>query len=284
MILKSRVFRGLLLGILLAGIFWAAQGPPRNKNKIPEILVTEADVAHQATRWEKMRGRPATPAELKSAVDSYVHNEILYREALNRGMDREDPRVRMALIQKMEMMAAGQADAQSISEEDLASFYALRKDQYKTPAKLSMKQVFFKQQDAGEDRATALLVQISKQEPSDSELSELGDSTMLERVLTAVTATELEAKFGPEFTAEVVSLSEDQWSGPVRSGYGYHLVKIVDRQSGKTPEFDAVRDKVESDLLYEIRAAAQEQGYQEIAGKYQVMISDGAEQMLRGDR
>ena len=283
MSLKPRVIRGLLLGILLAGIFWAAQGPPRNKDEIPEIIVTEADVAHQAARWKKMRGRSPTPAELKSAVDSYVRNEILYREALSRGMDREDPRVRMALIQKMEMMAAGKADTQSVSEEDLIAFYALRKDQYKIPAKLSLKQIFFKQQNGAEEQAKALLVQISKQDPPETELSKLGDATMLEQVLAEVSATEVEAKFGAEFTAEVLSLPAEQWSGPVRSGYGLHLVKVFDRQAGTTPELAAVRDKVEYDLLYETRMASQEQGYQELAGKYQVLISEGAEQMLRGD-
>ena len=283
MSLEPRVIRGLLLGILLAGIFWAAQGPPRNTDEIPEIIVTEADVAHQAARWEKMRGRPPMPPELKSAVDGHVRNEILYREALARGMDRQDPRVRLALIQKMEMMAAGKADAQSITEEELISFFALRKDQYRTPAKLSIKQIFFKQTNGAEEQAPELLDQIITQEPSDSELSELGDVSMLEQVLNKVSATELEAKFGTEFTAEVLSLPEGQWSGPVRSGYGLHLVKIFDRQAGTTPEFAAVRDKVESDLMYENRMASQEQGYQEIAGKYQVLINEGAEQMLRGD-
>ena len=283
MTLKSRIIRGLLLGILLAGIFWAAQGPPRNPDAIPELVVTEADVAHQAARWENMRGRPPTLPELKSAVDGYVRNEILYREALARGMDRQDPRVRLALIQKMEMMAAGQADAQSITEEELISFYALRKDQYRIPAKLGLKQIFFKQQDAAEERAKELLGQISEQEPADAELAELGDATMLEHILTAMTATELEAKFGAEFTAEVLSFPEDQWSGPVRSGYGLHLVQVFDRQAGTTAELAAVRDKVEYDLMYETRMASQEQGYQEIAGKYQVLISEGAEQMLRGD-
>lgn len=283
MSLEPRVIRGLLLGILLAGLFWAAQGPPRNKNEIPEIIVTEADVAHQAVRWEKMRGRPPTPVELKGAVDGYVRNEILYREALSRGMDREDPRVRMALIQKMEMMAAGKADAQSITEEELTSFYALRKDQYSIPAKLSLKQIFFKQQDAAEEQAKELLGQISGQEPPDSELAQLGDVTMLEHIHMALSATELEAKFGPEFTAEVLSLPAEQWGGPVRSGYGLHLVKVFDRQAGETPELAAVRDKVEYDLMYETRMASQEQGYQEIAGKYQVLISEGAEQLLRKD-
>ncbi len=82
------------LGALLAGMLWAAKGPPRSDGDQPEIVITEVEVAHQYARWEKMWGRPPSAEELKKAMDGYVRNETLYREALARGMDREDPRVR----------------------------------------------------------------------------------------------------------------------------------------------------------------------------------------------
>ena len=104
---------------------------------------------------------------------------------------------------------------------------------------------------------------------------------MLEAFQEAVTALELEKQFGTDFTAEVLSLPEGKWSGPVRSGYGLHVVKIFDRKPGRIPDLAEVRDKVETDLQYEAKRAAQEQGYQEIAGKYRVVISDRAEQMLQ---
>ena len=93
----------ILLVVLLAGIFWAVQGPPGSDDDRTEIVISAAEVAHQRARWERMWGRPPTSSELQSAVDGYVRNEILYREALARGLDREDPRVRMALIQRMQM-------------------------------------------------------------------------------------------------------------------------------------------------------------------------------------
>jgi peptidyl-prolyl cis-trans isomerase C len=276
------VLKVFALGALLAGVVWAVQGPPGSDSNRPEIIITEAEVAHQRARWQRSWQRPPTNEELRKAIDGYVRNEILYREALARGMDREDPRVRMALIQKMQMLAAGQADARGVTEEDLSAFFALRKEQYRIPARVSLIQVFFRDGTDARARADNLLSQFQKEEPSEAIPSEAGDATtMLETVQEAVTALDLEKQFGTEFTAEVLSLPEGKWSGPVRSGYGLHVVKVFDRKPGRIPDLAEVRDKVETDLQYEARRAAQEQGYQEIAGKYRVVISDRAKQMLQ---
>jgi hypothetical protein len=117
------VLKVFALGALLAGVVWAVQGPPGSDSNRPEIIITEAEVAHQLARWQRLWQRPPTNEELRKVIDGYVRNEILYREALARDMDREDPRVRMALIQKMQMLAAGQADARGVTEEDLSAFF-----------------------------------------------------------------------------------------------------------------------------------------------------------------
>jgi hypothetical protein len=278
---KPRLVRVLILSVLLAGVFWAVKGPPGDDGSRPKIVISETDVAHQAARWERMWNRSPTREELKKAVDGYVRNEILYREALARGMDREDPRVRMALIQKMQMLAAGQADARGVTDKDLAAFFALRKEQYKVPARLSVTHVFFKDSDDAQSRAEKLLSEFLEKEPSKESLREAGDATMLDPVHQNVTATDLEKRFGTDFTAEVLSLTEGKWSGPVRSAYGLHLAKVFDRVPGRIPELLEVRDKVENDLRYEVGKASEEQGFQEIAGKYQIDISDGAEKMLQ---
>ena len=276
------VLKVFALGALLAGVVWAVQGPPGSDSNRPEIIITEAEVAHQLARWQRLWQRPPTNDELRKVIDGYVRNEILYREALARDMDREDPRVRMALIQKMQMLAAGQADARGVTEEDLSAFFALRKEQYRIPARVSLIQVFFRDGTDARARADNLLSQFQKEEPSEAIPREAGDATtMLETVQEAVTALDLEKQFGTEFTAEVLSLPEGKWSGPVRSGYGLHVVKVFDRKPGRIPDLAEVRDKVETDLQYEARRAAQEQGYQEIAGKYRVVISDRAKQMLQ---
>jgi peptidyl-prolyl cis-trans isomerase C len=276
----------LLLGALLAAVVGALRGPPGADNSSPEISVTLAEVAHLQARWQRQWKRPPTLQELQGAVNGYVRNEILYREALDRKLDREDPRVRLALVQKMQLLAAGRADAQEVTDEDLTAFLSLRKEQYRIPARLSVHQVYFK--DDGEpgqaqERAEALLEEFRLKEPDEATLAEAGDPTMLARTHLNVTAPELEKQLGAEFAAAVLPLPENTWSGPIPSAYGQHLVKVTDRTPGRLPTLQDVRGKVETDLRYETRKAAEEQGYLEVAGKYRVNISSDAQQLLEGN-
>ena len=277
------VVKTLALGALLAALFWAARGPPRADTDRPEILVTEAEVAHIGAGWQRTWSTTPGSEELKKAVDAYVRNEILYREALARGMDREDPRVRTALIQKMQMLTVGQADAQEVTGEDLAAFYALRKDRYKIPAEISLFQVLFKTGTNAQARAEALRARFREKEPSAETLREAGDPSLIDPLHTGITARDLEETFGTDFAAEVLSLPSDTWSGPVRSSYGLHVVKVFDRVPGRIPELAEVRAKVENDLRYEAATALEEQGFQEIVGKYRITITEGAERMLQGE-
>jgi hypothetical protein len=284
---SSRILRILLLGALLAGVVWAVRGPPGTDQTIPEISVTLAEVAHLQAQWQRQWQRPPTAEELKKSVDGYVRNEILYREALARDLDREDPRVRLALIQKMQMLAAGRADAQEITEEDVAAFFALRKEQYRIPAMLSVIQIYFKSKDDPEGaraRVDNMREEFRLTEPDEATLAQVGDSIMLEKTHLDVTASELEKRLGTEFAAKVLPLEEHIWSGPIESSYGLHLVNVLNRTPGRVPELEEVRNKVVTDLRYETRKVEEEQGYLEVAGKYRVVISEGAEQILKGNQ
>ena len=270
----------IVLGAVLAGMFWAAKGPPRSKEELPEIVISQTDVAHLRAQWQVLWRREPTPAELKVVVDEHIRSEILYREALTRGMDREDPRVGIVLIQKMLMLAAGQADSKGSTTKDVEAFYALRKETYRVPPRLSVQYVFFKEKDDGRKRAEKALAEIRKKPPSEALVQQMGDATMLQRAHSAIDATELEKLYGPDFTAAVLSVPNGEWGGPFRSGYGLHVVNVYDRIPGRIPDLAEVREKVEGDLMYETRAAAEEQGYQEIASKYRVVIDAKAGQVL----
>jgi hypothetical protein len=62
------------------------------------------------------------------------------------------------------------------------------------------------------------------------------------------------------------------WQGPLRSGYGLHLVRIVASMPGQAPPLDAVRDRVRTDVVRERREAALEAYLQTLREKYEVRI------------
>ena len=280
------LLRLFFFALLLAALLWVLRGPPETGDLLPEVLVTEADVAHIHARWMRQWNRPPTAGELRGALDAYVRDEVLYREALARGMDREDPTVRLALIQKMRMLAAGRADAQNIGEEDLVAFFALRRERYRIPARLDVAHVYFQADGdpaAAEQRARDTLAAFRARDPGADEAADAGDRIMMETTYHDLTPSELERLFGTDFAAAVLPLPTGEWSGPVRSGYGLHLVKILRRTPGRIPSLDEVRDRVADDLAYENRKAAEEQGYQEIAGKYRVALTRGARALIEGE-
>ncbi len=276
------LLRVVALGGLLAGGAWIVLGPPGGQDAdASRIVVTGAHVAHQQAYLLRQWNRPPTATELRRAVDAYVREEVLYREALVKGMDRLDPRVRMALVQKMEMLAAGRADAQEISDADLGAFYALRKERYRVPAQLSFVQVFFKE-ESGEERAGAVVDQFGRQAPSSEQVEAAGDMTMLGAVHQDLSTTEIQKRFGPQFSAAVLELPVDRWSGPLRSPFGFHVVKVTEHIPARIPALDDVRERVMMDVRYEAGQSALEQGFLEIAGKYQVRMTEDAQRLLEG--
>ena len=61
-----KLLKILVLGALVAGVFWAVQGPPGDDSSRPQIVISEADVAHQSARWQRMWNRSPSAEELFS--------------------------------------------------------------------------------------------------------------------------------------------------------------------------------------------------------------------------
>ncbi|MFI5064367.1 MAG: hypothetical protein ACHP9Z_10365 [Streptosporangiales bacterium] len=81
------------------------------------IVVTAAKRRWLDEHLQKQWRRPPTVAESDRSVADFIREEVLYREALALGLDRDDLVVRRRLVQKMEMLAL--CDAPRISESDL---------------------------------------------------------------------------------------------------------------------------------------------------------------------
>lgn len=98
-----------LLHFLLAGLLlFAAYGVlnPRAESALASrrIELTEGDLRQMSLAW-LAQGRPApTPEQLQSLVESRVREEILYREALARGLDRRDSVVARRLLRNMRFL------------------------------------------------------------------------------------------------------------------------------------------------------------------------------------
>lgn len=57
--------------------------------------------------------------------------------------------------------------------------------------------------------------------------------------------------FDPAFVDAAFTTKVGEIVGPVKSTFGYHVIKVVDRKIGKNPEFAEVEQKVRADLQRE---------------------------------
>jgi parvulin-like peptidyl-prolyl isomerase len=200
---------------------------------------------------------------------------VLYREALARDYDRDDLVVRRAMQQKMEFLAASQAMQEPPTEEEIEAFFALRQERYRLPAVLSFRQIYLSPDKRGagaEQAAIDLLAQLRLEDPDARDLASYGDAIMLETSYAGQSEREVSAAFGKLFAEAVVRLPVGEWQGPVSSGYGLHLVKVVEREESRLPEWREVAGRVISDMEFEAKASARDQLYQEIAQNYEVVI------------
>jgi hypothetical protein len=260
-----------LLGLLVAVVILVLRGPEQDQGA-STIVITGTDLLNVEARFRRTWQRDATDDELRRSLEQHVRQEVLYREALARGYDRDDPAVRVAMQQKMEFLAVSQVEQQIPTDQEVEAFFSLRQEQYRRPAVLSFVQVYLKPDTDVDARASEMLERLREEDPALSELYDWGDPTLLDAWFESRTTVEVDRNFGGDFAAQLEAVAVGEWSGPHQSGLGLHLVKVVAREESRIPELAEVAPSVIADLQYEAGQAAREQLYQEIAQNYRVIL------------
>ncbi len=282
-----RTFSHLIaFGLLLALAMILVRGTPGESENASRVVFTEADVAQVRAKFMRTWNRPPTAVELRKGLQQYVRDEILYREALARNLDRADPTVRLAMVRKITMMGVARAEAEELTDEDIKAYFAFRKERYRIPARVDMVQVYLNKDKRGDSIRTdaeELLESLNNREPQPEELAGFGDVSMLRNIYTDVSEQDLDRVFGGNFGSAVVAVASGQWYGPIESGYGLHLIKVRHREESRIPDLTDVVRRVITDMRYEGRQAAEDQFYAEIAPRYQVLYDEAALAAIEGN-
>jgi parvulin-like peptidyl-prolyl isomerase len=101
---------------------------------------------------------------------------------------------------------------------------------------------------------------------------ELGDPFLRGRDMPLSSESTLAGIFGADFAAQVVALSVGEWSPPIRSSYGYHLVFVRKRQPLHAPSLAEVRDRLLRDWRAEEREKAHERAFVQLRAAYDVQV------------
>jgi hypothetical protein len=252
-----------------------------------EIVVSTAEIERLSDNWSRKWNRPPTGSELQGLIDSYIKEEIYYREALALGLDQNDTILRRRMMQKMEFLSNDLAELNTPDETALNQFYIDNQEKYKLPARISFTHIYFNQDKRGarafEDAKSVLSELNALRTP------ELGDSFMMEYDFVKETSYEVERLFGKGFAEKLFALETNTWQGPIESAYGLHLVRISEKIDSRTPELASVIDKVRTDLMFEQRQKMNNEIYERFKERYEIVVEDlpkqsGMAKNIRPDR
>lgn len=234
-----------------------------------EIVVTSGRIKNIVTIFEKTWQRSPTDNELRGLIDSFIVEEVLYREAVSIGLDKDDTIVRRRLRQKMEFLL-DDFTAVEPSDADLQLFLDNHPDRFRSDAIISFEQVYLNK--FSRDKAEDTLLRLQSGEVRNPD--ELSESYLLPYRLDAASESVVSAQFGETFRTLLFALDVGQWSGPVESPFGLHLVKVENVVAGHVPGLQDIRNDVERDWLTDYRAAAQQEILDKMRAGYEITIEN----------
>jgi peptidyl-prolyl cis-trans isomerase C len=242
------------------------------------IVVDEQVRGRIARTSQAQNGFTPGAAELERLVDDYVDDQVMYREALRMGLDQDDEIIRRRLIQKVQFLQHDLATVPNPTDNDLSAYYHVHPELFTAAARVTFEQLYFSADHGGwteaERRARRALDQVRQGSASSS--APLDDPFPLQIPPGDLTRGDALRVFGDTSIVQALfSASEEQWSAPVRSAYGWHLIRVDRRQTGTLTPFAQVRAQVESAYLDEQTLAAQQREMAILRSRYDVVRLPG---------
>jgi len=265
-IVKEPLVHFLLIGGLIFVSFSLFDDSPARPDA-HQIVITQAELTALSVRFEDTWKRAPQPDELSAMTDDLVRERVLVNAALDLGMDQGDAVINRRLRQKMEFFAASIAEAIEPENAELETFYQAHAQDYQTPPQFALEQIYLGNRVTPEVASSALAALKTGTDPD-----QLRHPSLLPKQFDMTPMRALDSSFGTGFAASLDPLPIGEWAGPVRSGYGLHLVRLSDKSPATLPPLDQVAHRVLPDWQSAKRQEVMDQYYQTLRQGYEVIL------------
>ena len=273
--LREPLLHFLLIGIAVFAVYAYAHRGRGGFESSRQITLSLDELGQMDMYFESQWHRQPTPAEFQAMVEDKVREEVLYREALAMGLDKDDTIVKRRMAQKMQFLAEDVAAAHEPSTAELKAWFEKNGNKFALPSRYSFRHLYFSPDKRGknaQEEAAKTLAKIAGQ-PEDSKLAvSLSDRFMFQDYYGDRAPEALAKEFGPQFVVALEKLKPGSWQGPIESGYGWHLVYVDTVIPGRIPAFEEIEPDVKTAWLGEQKATAWQKAYAEMRAKYIVLL------------
>lgn len=273
-LLREPLFHFFVAGALIFGLAEAAE----HHYTRYRIEVTPEQQVRIAESYRQQYGALPSPEQHETLLRNFVREEILYREAVALGLDRDDEIVRRRLSQKFGFLQQDLAMMQEPPPGALEEFYANNRDTYAEPERRAFAHVYFSPDPEGDEaariRALGELGELRVE--GATRASGRGDAFPGVSDVPEIDALSAERLFGKsELVARIYSAPVGEWIGPFRSGFGWHVLRVTSTAPRRQLSFADVSARVRQDYQDARRNALNEEALAAVASKYTVLTSGG---------
>lgn len=182
-------------------------------------------------------------AELQELIDSYGGEETFEQQLTASGLTQEDVKEDIEVNLQIEKLLEPQIE---ITEEEMQTYFDENKDSFAQTKQVKASHILVEDEetanevkeklDSGEDFA-----ELAKEYSTDTASAESGGDLGFFG----------EGSMVAEFEEAAFSMKVDEVSDPVKSDYGYHIIKVTEIQEAAEANFDNSKEEIQGILLDE---------------------------------
>ncbi len=264
---KEPLFHFVLIGIGLFALYgWVSD---RSDNQ-ETIYFDDYDMNNIIASWEMQWKRLPTDEELKSLVEQNIRQEVFYQEALKMNLDHNDEIIKRRLAQKMNFLSNDLATLKEPTEDELRKYYEDNLEKYMLSPIYSFYQISFRSDSRNNPQADAKKYLENLDDKDPEKLKNQGDNLPFPYYFELTDKNELDRQMGMDFARSLEGLDTGLWTGPVRSGFGWHLVYLTEKVPTRAPEFETIIKELKRDFEYENQRRINDQVYHELRRSYEI--------------
>ncbi|AAK78260.1 peptidyl-prolyl cis-trans isomerase C [Clostridium acetobutylicum] len=245
------------------------------ENKVLAVVngqeITESDLNATINSFPEERRRQfLNPEGRKRLLDEIVSFELVYNDAKDSGIEEQE--VVKAQIENARKQILTHASLDKIfsdivvADSEVEKYYEANKEMFKDPEKVAAKHILVQT----EEDALKIREEIKEGKTFEEAAAEYSSCPSKERGgdLGAFTRGQMV----PEFEEAAFSQEIGEVGAPVKTQFGYHLIKVEGKIEPAQRDFPSVKDAIKNRLLQERQSMKYSWYIDQLKNKYKVEI------------
>ena len=208
-------------------------------------------------------------------IEDMAAEHFLMKEAGRQGLDKESDVQDLIRAAQKKIVIAKLIDKEVdkkiiIKPEEVSQYYEFHKEEFMTPLLMRASHILVKTEEEAREVRSAIdqgagFEETARRKSIDASAVRGGDLGVFQK-----------GQFIPEFEEEVLQMKKGEIRGPVKTQFGYHVIRLNDRMEPRLRDFPSVKNIAQERLINERRARLFKDYVEKLKGNIKIETDDKA--------